>query len=131
MLLAASAVATLALLGVADGSANSSTNGAQAPPTTIETSTADVPAPEPATTPTTTPSTTPSEPVDDSVPDDTDTTDTTLLGDDGTDGPGSAEDDTGDAAQISIRVEPTIRSTDIAPATIVLAVGVLLAVELA
>lgn len=133
MLLAATSVGTLALLGVADGSANSSTNGVQVTPTTIEATPADVPAPEPTTTPTptttATTTTAPSEPIDDSVPDDTTVTDTTLLGDDGTDVPGSADAD--GTTQISIRVEPTIRSTDIAPATIVLAIGVLLAVVVA
>lgn len=85
-------------------------------PTTIEISPTEG-EPEPADQPST--------PVDGSVPDDAGTT---PPGDVSPDEPGSGEepeDVGGDAADTPVRIQPTVRTTDIAPASIVLAVGVL------
>ncbi len=127
---------TVGVLGAMDASASAASHHAAAPPTTttpttiVEVSPADVS--EPTTGPD--PAVDPTVPADGSVPDTTDTTDTT-----GTTLPGDADepptdvdhDDADDTTQVSIRVEPTVRTTDIAPASIVLALIVLAAVLLA
>lgn len=107
------------LLGIADGSAfsmNRVDSVTSTTPTNIEISRAEG-EPEPVDQPST--------PVESSVPDDAETT---PPGDVSPDEPGSGEepDDVGgDAADTPVRIQPTVRTTDIAPVSIVLAVGVL------
>lgn len=112
----------IALLGTADGSAFSQPPSASVTTSTIEA----VPAqdePEPTIEPTI--------PVDDSAPGDTETTPPS---DDGSDEPGSDEepDDVGGGiADTPTRAQPTVRTTNIAPASFILAVAVLAVAVLA
>ncbi len=126
-LIATASACTVTLLGAADGPASSLDHHSAVATTAIGAPPIDDP--EPATGPEPAPST----PLDGSTPDTPNTTDTTLPGDDGSDEAPSdtVPDDADDATPTSTRVEPTVRTTDIAPASIVLALVVLVAVLVA